>query len=97
MISSLDALREKKADILQSARKYGASNIRIFGSLARGEADEKSDIDFLIDLAPGRSLLELAGFIAALQEITGSRVDVVPSDCIKTRIREKVLREAIAL
>lgn len=97
MIVSLQSLRTKKREILQLADNYGASNIRIFGSLARGEADEASDIDFLVDLAPGRSLLELAGFIAELQDITGTRIDVVPSDCIKQRARERILNEAVAL
>ena len=54
-------LREKRDDILRIAARHGASNVRVFGSVARGEADESSDIDFLVDLAPDRSLLNLGG------------------------------------
>ncbi len=57
-----ELLQTKREDILRTASKYGAYNVRIFGSVARGEADEQSDIDFLVDMEKGRSLLDLAGF-----------------------------------
>jgi len=56
-----DLLKEKCEDILQLAQKHGARNIRVLGSIARGEADEKSDIDLLVDMEPGRSLLDMGG------------------------------------
>src|SRR5438067_925374 len=72
---SLDELvRTRRADILEIAKRYGASNLRIFGSVARGEADEKSDIDFLVDMESGRSLLDLAGLRVDLRELLGRSV-----------------------
>lgn len=92
-----ELLRVKREEILQTARKYGASNVRVFGSVARGEADEKSDIDLLIDLEKGRSLLDLAGLLVDLEELLGCKVDVVPEDSLRQRIRDRVLKEAVAL
>ena len=92
-----ELLRAKREDILQTARKYGASNVRVFGSVARGEADEKSDIDLLVDLEKGRSLLDLAGLLVDLEELLGCKVDVVPEDSLRERIRGRVLKEAVAL
>ncbi len=95
---SLDELiKAKREDILRTAAKYGAFNVRVFGSVARGEADEKSDIDLLVDMEPHRSLLELAGLLIELEELLGHNVDVVPEDCLRARIRERVLKEAVAL
>jgi predicted nucleotidyltransferase len=77
--------------------KYGARNVRVFGSVARGEADEQSDIDLIVDFGPGRSLLDHAGLWLELQELLGVKVDVVSSRGIKACIRERVLQEAIPL
>ncbi len=77
--------------------KYGAYNVQVFGSVARGESDEQSDIDLIVDFEPGRSLLDHAGLWLELQEPLDFRVDVVSSRGIKPRIRERVLREAIPL
>lgn len=92
-----ELLQAKREDILRTASKYGASNVRVFGSVARGEADEKSDIDLLVDMEPHRSLLELAGLLIELEELLGHNVDVVPEDCLRARIKERVLKEAVAL
>src|SRR5260370_40836142 len=92
-----ELLQTKREDILQTARKYGAYNVRVFGSVARGEADEKSDIDLLVDLEKGRSLLDLAGLLVDLEDLLGCKVDVVPEDSLRERIRERVLKEAVAL
>ncbi|MBC7084184.1 MAG: nucleotidyltransferase family protein [Firmicutes bacterium] len=89
------AFREKRDEILRICAKYGARNIRIFGSLARGEADELSDIDFLVELEPGRSLLDLGGLQYELEALLQCRVDVVTERGLKRRIRERVLREAV--
>jgi len=70
-------LRERREEILQVAAKYGARNVRVFGSVARGEADECSDIDLLVEFEPGRSLLDHAGLWLELQELLGCEVDVV--------------------
>jgi len=60
-IPSLELLREKRSEILSICAKHGAKNVRVFGSVARGEADEQSDIDFLVDLESGRTLMDLGG------------------------------------
>ncbi|HJT58603.1 MAG TPA: nucleotidyltransferase family protein [Ktedonobacteraceae bacterium] len=92
-----ELLQEKREDILRIATRRGASNVRIFGSVARGEADSKSDIDILVDLEPGRSLLDLGGLLMDLQDLLGHDVDVVTERGLRARIRERVLREAILL
>jgi len=92
-----EVLKQKREEILGIAAKYGARNVRVFGSVARGEADEKSDIDFLVELEPGRSLLDHAGFLVELQDLLGCRVDVVTEKGLRERMRERVLKEALPL
>lgn len=92
-----EILRAKREEILQISAKYGAYNIRIFGSVARQEADVKSDIDFLVEMEPGRSLFDLGGLLMELQEILGCKVDIVTEKGLRARIRERVLSEAIPL
>jgi hypothetical protein len=90
-------LKEKRDVILAAARRHGVRNIRIFGSVARGEDDSESDIDFLVDMEPDRSILDHASLLIELQQLLGRKVDVVSERGIKNRIRERVLREAISL
>ena len=90
-------LRAKRDEILQICAKYGARNVRVFGSVARGEADEQSDIDLLVEFEPNRSLLDHAGLWVELQELQGVKVDVVSERGLKPRIRQRVLQEAIPL
>ena len=71
--------------------------MHVFGSVVRGEADEQSDIDLMVDFEPGRSLLDHAGLWLELQDLLGVKVDVVSSRGIKARIRERVLQEAVSL
>jgi uncharacterized protein len=92
-----ELLKEKRETILRIAAKHGARNVRVFGSAARGEADEESDLDLLVEMEPGRSLLDHAALWLELQEVLGRRVDVVSDRGIKPRIRERVLREAVLL
>ncbi len=92
-----ELLEAKKREILRIAEKHGAHNVRIFGSVARGEADERSDIDLIVEFEPERSLLDHAALWLELQELLGCKVDVVSDRGIKPRIRERVLREAIPL
>ena len=95
---SLKALRDDyRLVIVNLAAHYGAYNVRVFGSVARGEADLDSDVDFLVDLEMGRSLLDLGGLLMDLQELLGCRVDVVTEKGLRQRIRDRVLREAVAL
>ncbi|MBI4786362.1 MAG: nucleotidyltransferase family protein [Chloroflexi bacterium] len=86
--------REK---ILGIAARRGARKIRVFGSVARGDADAQSDIDFLVELEPGRSLLDLGGLLMDLQGLLGRRVDVVTEKGLRQRIRRRVLKEAVPL
>ncbi|GBD40038.1 hypothetical protein HRbin37_02324 [bacterium HR37] len=90
-------LKEKREEILYLCAKYGARDVRVFGSIARGTADEKSDIDLIVDFEPGRSLLDHAGLWLELQELLGCKVGVVSERSIKARIKERVLREAVPL
>lgn len=90
-------LESKKQDIFAIAARYGAFNIRLFGSVARGDDDENSDIDFLVEMEPGRSLLDLGGLLIELRELLGCPVDVVTVNGLKERIRDQVLNEVVSL
>jgi hypothetical protein len=92
-----DVLREKREEILRIAARHGARNVRVFGSVARREADERSDIDLVVEFEPGRSLLDHAALWLELQELLGCKVDVVSDRGIKSRIRDRVLSEAVPL
>lgn len=90
-------IEEKKTEIREIAAKHGARNIRVFGSVARGEARPDSDVDFLVDMEPGRTLLDLGGLLMELRDLLGLDVDVVTEQGLKPRIRERVLKEAESL
>ncbi len=92
-----ELLRQKRQEIIDIAAKHGAYNVRIFGSVARGEADEQSDVDMLVELAPGRSLFDLGGVLMDLENLLGCKVDVVTERGLRKRIRERVLKEAVPL
>jgi predicted nucleotidyltransferase len=92
-----ELLQAKREEILRIAAQHGARNVRVFGSVARGEADEASDIDFLVELEPGRTLFDLGGLLMDLRELLGREVDVATERGLKPRIRERVLREAVNL
>jgi hypothetical protein len=92
-----ELLQANRERILQTAAKYGAYNVRVFGSVARGEADASSDVDFLVEMEPGRSLFDLGGLLMDLQELLNCKVDIVTEKGLRERIRERVLREAISL
>jgi len=90
-------LQEKREEILRIAASHGARNIRVFGSVARGEADDQSDIDFLVEMETGRSLLDMGGLLMDLRDLLGRDVDVVSERGLKQRIRDRVLKEAVSL
>jgi len=92
-----ELLRAKRADILMAAREHGARRVRVFGSVPRGDADGDSDIDFLVDMEPGRSLFDLGGLLTHLRKLLGCRVDVVTPGGLRPRIRDRVLTEAVEL
>ena len=93
----LDELRRRREAILRIAARHGARNVRVIGSVARGEADEKSDVDFLVDMDRGRSLLDHAGLQIELEEFLECEVDVASAGGLKERIRGRVLAEAVPL
>ena len=90
-------LKTKREEILEMAAKYGAYNVRVFGSVARGEADSASDVDFLVEMESGRSLLDLGGLLMELQELLGCQVDIVTEKGLRRRIRDRVLNEAVPI
>jgi uncharacterized protein len=87
-------LKEKREEILKIALRHGAKNIRVFGSVARGDAGESSDIDLLVDMEPGRSLLDRSELIADLQDLLGRKVDVVTEQGIYWLLKRRILKEA---
>jgi predicted nucleotidyltransferase len=89
-----EKLASRREEIFRIAARHGARNLRVFGSVARGEADADSDLDLLVDVEPGRSLLDLGGLLMELQELLGCRVDVVTAAGLRERIRDRVLGEA---
>jgi uncharacterized protein len=90
-------LSAKRQEILALADKHGASNVRLFGSVARGEAGPKSDVDILIDLESGRSLLDQIALGQDLEELLGCKVDVVTEKVLHWYIKDKILEEAAPL
>jgi predicted nucleotidyltransferase len=91
-----DRLRERRAEVLAAAARRGASNLRVFGSVARGDDGAGSDVDFLVDFEASRSLIDLAGLILDLQEILGVPVDVVEASTLRPD-DEDVLADLVAL
>lgn len=92
-----EVLKNKRAEILRLAAKHGAHNLRLFGSVARGEARPDSDIDLLIDLDPDRSLLDRIGLKHDLEDLLGRKVDVMTEKALHYYIRARVLKQAVAL
>jgi predicted nucleotidyltransferase len=92
-----EIIGDKRDAILALAARYGASNVRIFGSVAEGKADEASDVDFLVDMEPGRSLFDLGGLLMDLQNLLGRKVDVVTEAGLRDRIRRRVQEQAVRL
>lgn len=90
-------IRRCRGALVEAARRRGASNLRLFGSAARGDDTATSDVDLLVDLAPGSGLLTLIGLQRELTEILGIDVDLVPASGLKAELRDHVLSEAIPL
>ena len=89
-----EIIQDKKEQILALAAKHGASNIRVFGSVANGTADQDSDIDFLVDLEQDRSLFDLGGLLMDLQQLLNRSVDVVTENGLHWYIKDRILSEA---
>lgn len=90
-------VREKREEILRLAARHGVRSLRLFGSVARGDAGPESDVDFLIEAGPERTPWFPGGFIADLEELLDCKVDVVTEKALHWYIRERVLKEAVPL
>jgi len=95
-VTTLDIVREQRDEILEAARRRRASRVRVFGSVARGEARPDSDVDFLVDFEPDASLLDQVGLIQDLQELLGVGVDVVSTGGLRPR-HDPIREEAVDL
>ena len=87
----------KREEILRVAAQHGANNVRVFGSIARGEAKSNSDVDLLVAMEDGRSLLDLVALWQDLEELLGCKVDVISEGGISPYLRERILAEALPL
>jgi hypothetical protein len=94
---TLSTLLERREQIQRLAERYRTGNVRVFGSVARGDNTGASDVDLLVTPRAGCSLFDLGGLLEDLQELLGCRVDLVTEDGLKARLRERVLREAVPL
>ena len=91
---SLEELRARRAEILEIAARRGARNVRVFGSVVRQDADDRSDVDFLVDMDEGRSLFDLGGLLMDLSDLLACKVDVITEKGLRERVRARVLGEA---
>lgn len=97
MARLIEKLRQEREEILAIATRYHADNIRLFGSVARGEDRSDSDIDFLVDFQPGSTLLDQVALIDELSNKLGRKVDVVSSRALNRHLSQKIQQEAVAL
>jgi predicted nucleotidyltransferase len=94
---SQETIKSLRQDILDIAARYGAHDVRMFGSVARGDQCEDSDLDLLVRFDPDRSLLDHGGLVVDLEELLGVPVDVVSENGMRERFQERLAREAIPL
>ena len=92
-----EILKAKRDEILRIAAEHGAHNVRVFGSVARGDARPDSDVDFLVQMEDGRSLMDLGGLLGDLEDLLGRKVDVAEPEGLHWYIRDRVLAEAVPL
>jgi predicted nucleotidyltransferase len=90
-------LRRHRRKLLDTARAHGARNVRVFGSVARGDADAASDVDLLAEFEPGRTMLDLLAFRREVEQLLGVPVDVATTGMLKRRNRDEILAEALPL
>ena len=90
-------LRNRKEDILKLAFSYGVKDIRIFGSVARGEQDDNSDVDILVEMDKNKSLFDRLGFKYELEKLLQKKVDVISVRAIRGRLKENILKESLPL
>lgn len=92
-----EILKERREEILRIAAKHGARDVRVFGSVARGEADARSDVDFLVEMEAESTLLDVVGIIQDLEDLLGRSVHVVEREAVHWYIRDQVINEAVPL
>lgn len=97
MAVTLDGLRARRGEIVEIAARRGARNIRVFGSVARGDSRDDSDVDLIVDIDPGRPAMDLLGLIVDLEDALGSPVHVVETTPPVPALLDKVLAEAVPL
>jgi uncharacterized protein len=93
----LSHLRDRRREILKYAASHGARNVRVFGSAATGNAGASSDVDLLVEMEPGRSLVDLVGLWQDLQDLLGTHVDVLSDRGVSPHLRERIYAEAVPL
>ena len=96
-MTNKELIENKKGEIQTIAERHGARRLRVFGSIARGESGPDSDVDFLVELEEGRSLLDQAALLVDLQDLLGIKVDVVSEGGINPRMRDRIMEEAVPL
>jgi uncharacterized protein len=96
-IMAVESLRPYRREILELAARHGARNVRVFGSIARGDRHEESDVDLLVDIDPGRSLLDVIALEQDLQQLLGRRVEVLTEGGLSPYLQQRILAEAASL
>ena len=97
MSLDLEHLRVRRDEILKRAAERGARNVRVFGSTARGDREASNDVDLLVDMEPGRSLLDLVGLSQDLEDLLGTPVDILSAGGVSPHLRNHIYAEAVAL
>ncbi|MFC1452670.1 nucleotidyltransferase family protein [Verrucomicrobiota bacterium] len=96
-VTRKELLREEREKILGLAHEHGVRSVKVFGSAATGRETKSSDVDFLVEVEPGCSLLDLGGLQADLEVLLGCKVDIVTQNGLRPRLRPRVLREAVSI
>ena len=94
---ALESLRRYRREILAMAARHGARNVRVFGSIARGDDHQESDLDFLVDIEPGRTLLDVIALEQDLQQLLGKKVEVLTEGGLSPYLQQRILAEAATL
>lgn len=96
-MATLDEITDRREEILRIARRHGARNVRLFGSIVRGEARGQSDLDVLVELEEDRSLLDHVALKQDLEDLLGCEVDVVTEKALHRLLRDRITKEAVPL
>jgi len=92
-----EIIKSNRDEILALATQRGIKNVRVFGSVARGQAGPDSDVDLLVDVEPGRTYLDMGAFLMDIQDLLGRKVDLVTERALHRSIKKQVLKEAVPL